>query len=79
MADQVSVSSVQPSEISKEMVAYLLTVSALAGGTYGQSWSACDGLPIIHGFDKEIILSTYAECARTVRNALTDAERSARR
>ena len=79
MADQVSVNSVQPSEISREMVAYLLTASILGGGEYGKAWSACAGVPIIHGFDKDTILATYAECARTVRNALTDAERNARR
>jgi hypothetical protein len=79
MAEQVSVNSVQPSEVSREMVAYLLTASILGGGEYGKAWSVCQGLPIITGFDKETILSTYAECIRTVANKMTDTERSSRR
>ena len=79
MADQVSVSSVQPSEVSKEMVAYLLTASILGGGAFGKGWSSCSGLPMINGFDKETILATYAECVRTVSNRMTEGERAARR
>lgn len=78
MADQVSVNSVQPSEVSKEMVAYLLTASILGGSEMNKGWYASNGLPIIHGFDKETILSTYAECARTVANRMTDDARSDR-
>lgn len=78
MADAVSVNNVQPSEISREMVAYLLTVSILGGADYGKSWAPSQGVPIINGFDKEIILSTYAECLRTVSNRMTDSERSDR-
>lgn len=74
MADTTSVSSVQPSEISNEMVAYLLTVSILGGSDYSKSWSASAGLPIVHGFPKDEILSTYAECLRTVRRARSEAE-----
>ena len=78
MADQVTVNSVQPSEVSPEMVAYLLTVSILAGSAYDKHLMKSEGLPIIAGVDKETILSTYAECARTVANRMTDAERSDR-
>lgn len=79
MADSVSVNSVQPSEISKEMVAYLLAASILGGSASGKSWYSCTGLPMIQGFDKDTVLSTYAECLRTVCNRQTDAERAARR
>lgn len=75
----VSVNSVQPSEVSKEMVAYLLTVSILGGAEYAKSWQVSAGIPIIQGFDKETILETYAECARTVSNRMTDSGRAARR
>ena len=78
MADSVNVSSVHPSEISKEMDAYLLTVSILGGGAYGKSWANSAGVPVINGFDKETILSTYAECIRTVSNRMTESERSDR-
>ena len=79
MADQVNVNSVQPSEVSKEMVAYLLTASILGGADYGKAFSSCQGLPIIMGVDKDTILSTYAECIRTVANKMTETERSNRR
>lgn len=74
MADSVNVSSVQPSEISKDMVAYLLTVSVLGGEGYSKSWSPSSGLPIIQGFSKEEILTTYTECARAVARHKTDSE-----
>ena len=78
MADMVSVNSVQPSEVSSEMVAYLLTVSILGGADYGRSWKSSPGIPIIQGFDKETILSTYAECVRTVTRRMTDDDRADR-
>jgi hypothetical protein len=78
MAETVSVNSVQPSEISREMVAYLLTVSVLAGPECGKGWAPASGTPILHGFDKDAVLSTYAECLRTVRQAHTDSERKER-
>jgi hypothetical protein len=78
MADQVSVNSVQPSEVSDEMVAYLLTASILGGAGYNKGWYRCEGLPIIGGVDKDTILTTYAECLRTVANRMTDSERSER-
>lgn len=74
MVDTVSVNSVQPSEISKEMVAYLLTVSILGGEDYAQGWSAATGLPIIQGFPKEEVLTTYTACLRAVERQRTDAE-----
>lgn len=79
MTDSVSVNSVQPSEVSKEMVAYLLTASILGGSGHSKAWSSCAGLPIITGCDKDTILSTYAECVRTVANRATEGERAARR
>jgi hypothetical protein len=73
MTDTI-VNSVQPSEVSPEMVAYLLTTSILGGSDYAQGWSASAGLPLIHGCSKEEILSTYTECLRAVRRQRTDAE-----
>lgn len=73
----VSVNSVQPSEISPEMVAYLVTVSALNESS-GKGWQPCSGLPILYGHDKDAILATYAECIRTVRRGMTDNERDER-
>jgi hypothetical protein len=81
MADQISVNSVQPSEVSSEMVAYLLTVSALNSNS-SKGWQTCTGLPILYGHDKESILSTYADCIRTVRSGMSPedrADRAARR
>lgn len=77
MADQVNVNSVQPSEVSSEMVAYLLTVSALNEDS-SKGWTPCTGLPILYGHDKEAILSTYAECLKTVRTGMSTAERTER-
>lgn len=79
MSGEVTVNSVQPSEVSKEMVAYLLTVSILSGSQYNMGIHRCDGLPIIGGCDKDTILSTYAECIRTVSNRMTDEARANRR
>jgi hypothetical protein len=56
------------------MVAYLLTVSILGGADFGTSWQASAGLPVITGYSKEEILSTYAECLRTVRRGRADGE-----
>lgn len=78
MADQVSVSSVQPSEVSNEMVAYLLTVSVLSTNDRANGWQNASGLPILYGYDKETVLSTYAECLKTVRTGLSSAERAER-
>jgi hypothetical protein len=77
MADQVAVNSVQPSEVSSEMVAYLLTVAALNENT-SKGWQTCTGLPVLYGHDKEAILSTYADCIRTVRSGMSPAERAER-
>lgn len=66
--------SVQPADVSKEMVAYLLTVSILGGADYGKSWTSSAGIPIIHGFSKDDVLGTYAECLRTVQRGRTEAE-----
>lgn len=78
MADQVNVSSVQPSEVSPEMVAYLLTVAALNESS-SKGWQLCAGLPILYGHDKDAILTTYADCIRTVRSGMSPTERAARR
>lgn len=82
MAEAINVNSVQPSEVSSEMVAYLLTASILGGADYGKGYQSVAGIPIILGFDKQTILETYAECIRTVSGRQTDAaraERAARR
>jgi hypothetical protein len=73
MADDPA-TSVQAGEISKEMVAYLLTVSILGGSDYALGWKGSEGLPIIHGFSKEEILTTFTECIRAVSRHRTDAE-----
>jgi hypothetical protein len=67
MADSVAVNSVQPSEVSNEMVAYLLTASILVGPEYSKSIVPSQGLPIIAGTDKATILSTYVECLQAVK------------
>ncbi len=77
MADQVTVNSVQPSEVSPEKVAYLLTVCALNANS-SKGWQTSTGLPILYGHDKEAILSTYADCIRTVRTGMSPAERAER-
>jgi hypothetical protein len=77
MVDQANVNSVQPSEISPEMVAYLLTVSSLNGNN-SKGWQTCNGLPILYGHDKSAILSTYSECIRTVRSGMSPEERADR-
>jgi hypothetical protein len=80
MGDSVSVNSVQPSEISSEMVAYYLTASILGGSGYGSaSWASSSGIPIIHGRSKEEILTTYTECLRAVHRRQTDTEVQNRR
>lgn len=64
MAD-VSVNSVQPSEISQEMVAlYLLT--SVASSTEGANYTVRDGIPIITGPDKEWIIRNYIDCLRSI-------------
>jgi hypothetical protein len=77
MADQVNVNSVQPSEVSPEMVAYLLTVSALNSNS-SKGWQTCTGLPILYGHDEESILSTYSDCIRTVRTGMSPQDRTER-
>ena len=74
---EVNVSSVQPSEVSREMVAYLLTASILSRSSH-QGYVSCQGLPIILGSDKETILATVAECIRTVTHQMSETERSER-
>lgn len=65
---ETSINSVQPSEISPEMVAYLLATSILGGANYGKGFSASGpGLPIITGCDEKTVLETYARCLRVVR------------
>lgn len=66
MAD-VSVNSVQTSEVSNEMVAYLLAASILGGGQHSKSFMTCAGLPIIAGYSEKEILQTYAKCLMVVK------------
>ena len=64
-----NMNSVQPSEMSREMVAYLLTASILGGEQYSKGTAPFNGLPRIDGCSKDDILSTYVECLRAVKTA----------
>ena len=64
----VSVNSVQPSEVGKEMVAYLLTACILSGAEYGAGYRDVMGLPLINGKSRDEILRTYALALNVVRN-----------
>ncbi len=62
----VKVNSVQPSEISPSMVAYLLTVSILSKSNTTNGFRSADGLPIILGRSEDEILKTYAKARQVV-------------
>jgi peptidase E len=64
----VSVNSVQPSEVGKEMVAYLLTASILCGAEYEVGYHDINGLPLINGKSRDEILRTYALALNVVKN-----------
>lgn len=63
----VKVSSVQPSEISDAMVAYLLTAGIHSGKT-SVNVGSVDGLPIIRNVEAAELLKTYALCLNIVKH-----------